>query len=337
MVKIKVLNPVMPSNDRDPVGAGRKVLSAYRVIDGAIKSIYSGVAKRINDIPRTEVSVNDLNKATRKYIYEIDPMQMQDISTFIQQLVNKELLGNDTGLFSDLFFLNNGIETEYIRATENAIQSTKNLASANVVGSELSRQIRAIETQNVLLSMGYQRRIGLAKSRVFEEMDGLTSAMKKDISGILGRGMAAGHGVNRIKREIRMALEGKDPEKSGGHKYRAERIARTEINNAYRTAYQIETDEVNNNVWKGTKFVTRLLWYSALAEGRTRKTHARRHGRVYTTTEVSNFYSIDGNAINCLCNQVSVLVRKKDGRVMNSELIEEMKKQREMFVGGKGA
>ncbi|PVP08902.1 phage head morphogenesis protein, partial [Salmonella enterica subsp. enterica serovar Agona] len=33
-----------------------------------------------------------------------------------------------------------------------------------------------------------------------------------------------------------------------------------------------------------------------------------RHGKLYTTEEVREWYSINGNAINCKCTQVSVLV-----------------------------
>ena len=41
-----------------------------------------------------------------------------------------------------------------------------------------------------------------------------------------------------------------------------------------------------------------MLWASAL-KPTTRASHARRHGRVYTIDEVRDFYSRDGNAINC--------------------------------------
>lgn len=331
-MKIKSLKPVMPRSAKDPVGAGRRVMGLYRDINGKIGRVYSGVAKIIDSIPREEISLNNLGKSQKAYRYEVDANQLQNINTFILRLVMDEFLNNDSGLFTNLFFLNNGLEAEYDRAAADALQSTKNLANAEAVGSDLSRQIRAMQIESILLSPGYQSRIGLVKSRVFEEMKGLTEQMRKDLSGALGRGMAAGHGINRIKSDVRKILQGDNPDKSGGYRYRAERIARTEINNAYRNAYWNETDELNDTVWKGSDFVTRLLWYSALAEGRTRLTHARRHGGTYTTTEVREFYSVDGNAINCLCNQVEILVRKSTGDVININIVNRLKEERKKFI-----
>ena len=40
----------------------------------------------------------------------------------------------------------------------------------------------------------------------------------------------------------------------------------------------------------------------------TRATHAARHARLYTSDEVRDWYSRDGNSINCKCGQVEVLV-----------------------------
>lgn len=330
-LKVKSLKPVMPRSDHDPVGAARQVMSAYRQIAGKIDRVYTGVARMINDIPREEISLNNLGASQKSYRYLVDANQLQNINSYILRLIMDEFLLNDAGLFTDLFFLNNGLEAEYQRATENVLQSTKNLASAEAVGADLSRQIRALDIETVLLSPGYQRRIGLVKARVFEEMKGLTEQMRKDLSGALGRGMAAGLGVNQIKRDIKKVLQGGNPDKPGGYKYRAERIARTEISNAYRTAYRDETDELNNTVWKGSDFVTRLLWYSALTPT-TRINHAKRHGRVYTTQEVREFYSVDGNGINCNCVQVDVLVRKSTGEVVNKNIVDTLDKQRDKYL-----
>lgn len=335
-MKVKTLSPVLPRSDKDPVGAMRQVLSSYRSINSKIERIYSGVAKRINSIQREEIALNDLGRQSKRYRYLVDDIELQDISLFIQRLINSELLENDTGLFSDLWFMNPYVEAQYQKATEQALQSSKNLASTSAVGADLSRQIRAIQAETILLSVDYQRRIGLVKARTFESMKGLTDEMKTGLSGALGRGMAAGHGINRIKRDIRKILEGDNPDKSGGYKYRAERIARTEINNAYRTAYWDETEELNDSVWKDTGFVTRMLWYSALAPT-TRRTHAQRHGQTYNTTEVREFYSVNGNAINCLCTQLQVLVRKSTGKVINSELVDKLRSQRKAYLGEKSA
>lgn len=327
-MRIKSLKPVMPKDKRDPVGAMSRVIASYREIDNRLQNIYSQLVDRLNQIPREQVALNNIGSQSKEYRYLIDATGLQDIGTFLQQLIYDEILGTSNGAFSDLWFLNPFVAEQYDRATEQVLQSTQNLASAEAVGLDLSRQIRAIQAEIVLSSPGYISRVNLVKNRLFEEMKGLSDEMKRELGGVLGRGMAAGHGINRIKRDIRNRL--------GVNKSRAERIARTEINNAYRNAYWSETDELNNTVWKDSGFVTRMLWYSALAPT-TRRTHAQRHGEVYNTTEVREFYSVDGNAINCLCTQIEVLVRKSTGEVININIVNELKRQRQQYLGTKAA
>ena len=58
----------------------------------------------------------------------------------------------------------------------------------------------------------------------------------------------------------------------------------------------------------------------------TRRTHALRHGNLYTSEGVRDWYSINGNAINCKCSQVTVLVDSKDVP-LNSSVIDIAKKE----------
>ena len=327
-MKVKSLKPVLPKDKRDPVGAMNRVIASYKQIDKRLQNIYSKLSDRIEQIPRERIALNNIASQSYQYRYLVDAAGLQDIGTYLQQLIYDEILGTSNGSFSNLWFMNPYVEEQYERATEQALQSTMNLASADAVGADLSRQIRGLQAEFVLMSPSYQTRVNLVKNRLFEEMKGFSDDMKRDLGGTLGRGMAAGHGINRIKKDIR--------ERLGVSKSRAERIARTEINNAYRTAYWGETDELNDTVWKDSGFVTRMLWYSALT-ATTRRTHAQRHGEVYNTTEIREFYSVDGNSINCLCTQVEVLVRKKTGEVININIVNDLKNQKKKYLGLKAA
>ncbi|AUR95853.1 head morphogenesis domain protein [Vibrio phage 1.214.O._10N.222.54.F11] len=327
-MKVKSLKPVLPTDKRDPVGAMNRVIASYKQIDKRLKNIYSKLSERIEQIPRERVALNNIGSQSYQYRYLVDAAGLQDIGTYLQQLIYDEILGTSNGSFSNLWFMNPYVEEQYERATEQALQSTMNLASSDAVGADLSRQIRGLQAEFVLMSPGYQTRVNLVKNRLFEEMKGFSDDMKRDLGGTLGRGMAAGHGINRIKKDVR--------ERLGVSKSRAERIARTEINNAYRTAYWGETDELNDTVWKDSGFVTRMLWYSALT-ATTRRTHAQRHGEVYNTTEIREFYSVDANALNCLCTQVEVLVRKKTGEVININIVNDLKNQKKKYLGLKAA
>ena len=74
------------------------------------------------------------------------------------------------------------------------------------------------------------------------------------------------------------------------------------------------------------------LWFSALAPT-SRRWHIERHGKTFTTDNVRQFYSVNGNSINCLCSQSTVLVNKKTGEVLQQALLDRMAKQRKTALG----
>ncbi|MCR3865547.1 phage head morphogenesis protein, partial [Pseudomonas aeruginosa] len=84
---------------------------------------------------------------------------------------------------------------------------------------------------------------------------------------------------------------------------RGHRIARTEVTTALRRARWDEKDAAEADYGVQSK----LMHMSALSPS-TRATHAARHARLYTSDEVRDWYSRDGNSINCKCSQVEVLV-----------------------------
>jgi len=73
-----------------------------------------------------------------------------------------------------------------------------------------------------------------------------------------------------------------------------------------------------------------MLWVSALM-ATTRKSHAERHGQLYTQKEVQDFYAVRGNSINCRCSVVATVVNEK-GEALAKNLIAKMKKQEEAFM-----
>lgn len=329
----RIGHPVTPKSESDPVGAKRSVNASYKQIDKKMKRIAKEVIALLESVPRKSVTVNALKNASRRYEYDVNANWLQQASFFIQQLIYGELLDSQTGNFTERWWMNLYLDQQYDRGTQQAIQSSHNLATAAAVGIETSQLVRGVDYESILLTPGYLTRVGLVKGRVFEEMKGLSDDMRSSLSSSLARGMANGLGIREIKADIMKNVFGPNYKegKNGGDKYRAEKISRTEINNAYRTAYWGESDELNETVWNDSGFVTRLLWFSALS-ATTRINHARRHGRVYTSTECRDFYSKDGNAIFCLCSQVEVLVDKKTGRVVNQEFVDMVAKDRPKYL-----
>ena len=81
--------------------------------------------------------------------------------------------------------------------------------------------------------------------------------------------------------------------------------------------------------------VLSLLWLSAL-KPTTRSWHASRHGKVYTTEEVRDFYAENGNRYNCYCSQIPVLLND-DGSIFNQGLAEKLAKERKQWGPDKKA
>ena len=110
-------------------------------------------------------------------------------------------------------------------------------------------------------------------------------------------------------------------DQTGIEKRRANRIARTEVTTALRRAKWDEDQEANDLY--GLK--TLLVHISALSPT-TRHTHAVRHAHLYTNEEVRDWYSKDGNSINCKCSQQSVLV-DADGNPEYPDTITKLKQE----------
>jgi hypothetical protein len=99
---------------------------------------------------------------------------------------------------------------------------------------------------------------------------------------------------------------------------RAKNIAQTEQVGALRQAQWNETDWAADRLGLNTG----LLWLSAL-KPTTRTWHASRHGKVYTTEQVRDFYAENGNRTMLLqldCSQIPCLLTD-DGELFNEGLL----------------
>lgn len=132
------------------------------------------------------------------------------------------------------------------------------------------------------------RRAALAGARVFEYMDGFAGDVGQRLGRLLYGAIQDGLNPRDVERMIRREFD--------VSKTRALRIARTEITGALRRGRMDEAKDA------GEKFGTEvmLIHYSALIPGRTRMTHAARHGKLVSVGDQRAWYEINGNAINCL-------------------------------------
>lgn len=292
--------PALPRNQANPTQTERQRRRAFKQIKTALAGVQRGVLQRFEQIQCIETTAN-ADGDNRAYEYLLDQFVLDDMNRYIAELINELVMRAING------------EPIVVGQTELAYQQS---TAASVVSLAAQTEAFRRTVEETLISAPYRTRIALLRARVFEEMRGFSDQTRTELSRILADGMARGLSPRDIKRTIR--------DRIGVSQSRAERIARTEINVAHRRAIWEEDAQTNA---EGIR--TRLLWVSALLPT-TRATHASRHGRVYTRAEVQDFYSRDGNAINCRCSQVAILV-DDNGKPLSDALPGKLQLQGQKF------
>jgi len=295
---VNVGQPIVPRSIVNPVGQSEKVRKATSAIDESLDATEKWLIDRFKQIPTVAIVVNGLYVNKYRYEYQIS---IPDLEAIVAEL---EI---ELGHVPDDY-----VVAQAVSAYENGTaMAVTNLAN---ISAEYTRNI----TQ-VLFSDVYQRRVALVSARVFEEMDGFQGDAGVRLSRILRGAVQDGLNPLDVVSDISKAF---DVSRS-----RAATIARTEIGSAHRRGRWDEAQDANERL--GIK--TKLVWISALSPT-TRLSHAQRHGSVFTVQAVREFYSVDGNSVNCKCSQTEVLV-DDNGEVMTPRIILKLKKQKEEYFG----
>lgn len=296
-------NPIVPRNDKAPVGTARISGEANAKIKKAYKRIGQRVKILFNRIPVKEVTPDNAgisNNADQTYQYLISPYDVNALASQIDAIIKAETEDGD-------------IITPYAVSSFNlgTIAAINNLV-AQVPSYNVS-------PDTLQFSPAHRARIVIIQQRMFEEMQNLNGEMRANMGRILTEGMSQGKSPRAIARQIYQQVG--IPEWNNGENKasyaRALRVSRTEINHAHRTATRAQDQDANK-----MGISTGLLWFSALS-ATTRRTHARRHGHIYTRQEVEDFYGRDGNEIHCKCNQSSIALQP-DGQPYDPEFVKRL-------------
>ena len=176
------------------------------------------------------------------------------------------------------------------------------------------RFIYDMSPQQLLSSPAYQNQIAAAQLTTFSDWKAISDAARADLTGVItdaiARGVNPGETAAVISKRLDVSMA------------KAKAIAQTEQVGALRQAQWNETDWAADRLGLNTG----LLWLSAL-KPTTRTWHASRHGLVYTTEEVRDFYAENGNRYNCYCSQIPVLLND-DGSIFNEGLADKLAKER---------
>lgn len=169
-----------------------------------------------------------------------------------------------------------------------------------------------------VLPLEYLNQISAARLTTFSDWKVISDTARGDLTNIITDAVARGVNPRETASVISKRL---DVSMS-----KAKTIAQTEQVGALRQAQWNETDWAADRLGLNTG----LLWLSAL-KPTTRTWHASRHGKVYTTEEVRDFYAENGNRYNCYCSQIPVLLND-DGSIFNEGLTDKLAAERKQWA-----
>ncbi|ADC57697.1 phage head morphogenesis protein, SPP1 gp7 family [Klebsiella variicola At-22] len=236
-----------------------------------------------------------------KFIYDMSAQELADLLEAVQAILDDYLLERGE---QNLWAM------DYVaaEAQRGTLESFNNLSQQS--------QVYASQTtlQQLLNSPGYLNQIAASRLTTFSDWKVISDTARGDLTNIITDAVARGVNPRETASVISKRL---DVSMS-----KAKTIAQTEQVGALRQAQWNETDWAADRLGLNTG----LLWLSAL-KPTTRSWHASRHGKVYTTEQVRDFYAENGNRYNCYCSQIPVLLND-DGNIFNEGLTDKLEKER---------
>lgn len=291
------LPPFIPRSRTNPVGQTKRIGRSRKAINARLRRVERMI---IDEWLKLPVSVQNGRLLTNQF-YEY--LISLDVLSALIRRITQELRDVGQDVVADQ------VEAAY---REGVAKGVENLAR---ISDDYTRTIT-----DALRSRPALRRATLAGARVFELMDGFGADTAADLSRILFQGVQDGVNPQVVARSIR--------DRFGVSRRRAERIARTEMTMALRRGRFDEAADAQERFG----LEVRLIHYSALIPGRTRTTHAQRHGRIVTIEEQRAWYAKDGNAINCLCSSTEVTIGPDGEPITGGALIDRLVEARKKFI-----
>lgn len=242
-----------------------------------------------------------------KFVYDMTAAELADLLQVVQSILDDELLeGGSQNLWAMDYVI-----AEYDRGTLNAFTNLS-----------VQSQVYASQTtlQQLLSSPGHLNQVAAARLTTFSDWKVISDTARGDLTNIITdavtRAVNPREAASVISKRLDVSMS------------KAKTIAQTEQVGALRQAQWNETDWAADRLGLNTG----LLWLSAL-KPTTREWHRARHGKVFTTEEVRDFYAENGNRYNCYCAQVPALL-DDDGKLFNEGLSDKLAAERKAWKPG---
>lgn len=314
----KVGLPIVPRSKVDPTRSAKQVSAMFRDIEGrylgikrALKNLFdqrmAGRERVANShnwhflchVNGDDPTLYQVNAG--KYIYDMSSQELAQLLEAVQNILDEYLLeGGEQNQWA--------MDYVVAEAQRGTLEAFNNLSQQS--------QVYASQTtlQQLLNSPGHLNQVAATKLTTFSDWKAISDAARGDLTNIItdavARGVNPGETASVISKRLDVSMS------------KAKAIAQTEQVGALRQAQWNETDWAADRLGLNTG----LLWLSAL-KPTTRLWHASRHGLVYTTEEVRDFYAENGNRYNCYCSQIPVLLND-DGSIFNEGLADKLAKER---------
>lgn len=314
----KVGLPIVPRSKVDPTRSAKQVTAMYRDIEErylgikrALKALFDqrliGREREVNSHywhflchdHGEDMRLYQVNAG--KFIYDMSAQELDELLKAVQSILDDYLLeGGEQNLWA--------MDYVVAEAQRGTLEAFNNLSQQSQVYTSQTT------IQQLLSSPGHLNQVAAARLTTFSDWKVISDTARGDLTNIItdavARGVSPRETASVISKRLDVSMS------------RAKTIAQTEQVGALRQAQRNEVDWAKERLGLNTA----ILWISAL-KPTTRATHGARHGKTYTTDEVAEFYSKDGNSYNCYCANIPCLL-DDEGKLYNEGLAEKLSKER---------
>jgi SPP1 gp7 family putative phage head morphogenesis protein len=290
--------------DSDPTGQRRNRRRTEKKFNALLDMSRQYVIYEFAKIQKSRTTVKKMRNEDLQavYGYQMTPEQTEIFNNQIRYVLNQSLLETQGSDVPIRWWYKSEVEEPYRQGSLETFNEF-NLLIAIAIGLGMTGTAgmapQKIPPEVVLSSQRYLEKLRSVYAENFNVIKSLSDRTASQVIRVINNGIQSGLTPTEIRKEI---TERFDVAKSS-----AARIAKTEINKAYNDA---KIRAINTAAeMSGLNAAVRHI--SALLPNRTRKTHAARHMKVYTTQEQLAWWNSGTNRINCFCSVVPVLLDDK--------------------------
>lgn len=307
-LKLRPRQPIIPGTAQDRTGAQgilRRANAAIRRRWAGLEAEVLAIFARIRVVG--EVAQNDQSSQPRT-IYALTPEEMAAVTQALGEAFDRWIEAVAGGSYRTHWFAQFDLEAARLGAAQSVANLT-GLSATYAASRDLS---------SAIFSQPFQNRVAMAQIKSYEHWTALSAGERSVLSQIIGRGIADGKNPRALRAEIQ--------ERLGVSRSRAEGYAQSDVTDTLRQARWAENDWATENLGMNLG----LLHVSALIPS-TRATHAARHGIVYSTANVRDWYSRDGNLYRCHCSQVECLIGEDGTPLLSDNLKARLGKEKKAW------